>query len=431
MNILYDISVLGTGHTNPLARTGVARVVENVARGLMHHPDCTLRFTTLPHPDHLNAALDYLTATPEFSTVPLPHSPFLLENYRTLNTLQHRITLQRQQTQTPPQLLNALTNALQPLQTTLAQAQPLLFAESLAAAQILHHSYFPLPDTTAYPQLQRFLTVCDLIPILHPEFFGVEKPEDHVVYHALQSIDPQRDWVLCISEATKRDLCDYLSIERDRVFVTPLAAASDLFYPETDPQKIRTAHQKYGIPNAPYFLSLSTLEPRKNIQQTIRCFGELYQSGAIPDAYLVLVGSLGWNYDQLFADLNQNEQVKSRVILTGRVEDADLAAIYSPALAFVYPSFYEGFGLPPLEAMQCGVPVITSDNSSLPEVVGDAGIMVNPRDTPALKQGMLDLYRGNELRQTMAQQSRLKSQEFSWNRCVDAVISAYKIALSV
>lgn len=107
----------------------------------MDHPDCILSFTTLPHPDHLDAALDYLSATPEFRTVPLPHSPFLRQSYQTLRTMEQSITYQRRHPHTPPDLLDALTTALQPLQTTLKQAQPLLLAESLSHADILHHNF--------------------------------------------------------------------------------------------------------------------------------------------------------------------------------------------------------------------------------------------------------------------------------------------------
>ena len=114
--------------------------------------------------------------------------------------------------------------------------------------------------------------------------------------------------------------------------------------------------------------------------------------------------------------------------MTGYVPDKDLAPLYSGAMMFVYPSFYEGFGLPPLEAMQCGVPVITSNTSSLPEVVGEAGMMVDPQDADELCQAMLKIYNSAEVRQKMSVDSLAQAQKFSWKRCAEQTIDTYKAA---
>jgi glycosyltransferase involved in cell wall biosynthesis len=151
----------------------------------------------------------------------------------------------------------------------------------------------------------------------------------------------------------------------------------------------------------------------------------------IKDLCLVLVGAKGWDYEHIFQEIgNCGGFRKNRIIVTGFVPDGDLAPLYSGAEMFIYPSFYEGFGLPPLEAMQCGVPVITSNTSSLPEVVGDAGIMVSPMDADGLSQGMLDILSDRRLRHLLACKSRARAGLFSWDQCVRLTLDAYRTALS-
>ena len=245
------------------------------------------------------------------------------------------------------------------------------------------------------------------------------------------SITPE-SWVLCISHSTRNDLLNYLGnkINPDRAIVTELAA-SGTFYQSANKAYNRKVRQKHAIPDGPYILSLCTLEPRKNIEQVVRAFVALDAQENIRDLHLVLVGTKGWFFDKIFAEISNSAELKSRIIITGFVADEDLAAIYSDALFFVYPSFYEGFGLPPLEAMKCGVPVITSNTSSLPEVVGDAGIMVSPGDLDALCQAMLKIYTNPSLQQQMQEKSLERAGRFSWERCGNETVNAYKHSLAV
>jgi glycosyltransferase involved in cell wall biosynthesis len=154
----------------------------------------------------------------------------------------------------------------------------------------------------------------------------------------------------------------------------------------------------------------------------------MVQQENLPDLSLVLVGTKGWNYEKIFEEILAKPEIRDRIIVTGYADDEDLAAIYSGASVFVYPSFYEGFGLPPLEAMQCGVPVITSNTSSLPEVVGDAGIMVTPADADALCQAMLKICSDQALHQSLSVKALQRAQQFSWNACLEKTIGAYRLA---
>jgi glycosyltransferase involved in cell wall biosynthesis len=234
--------------------------------------------------------------------------------------------------------------------------------------------------------------------------------------------------VLCISEATRRDLLDYRpDLHPSRVVVTHLAAAS-YFRPDLREEAWPELKRKYGLPDQPYILTLSTLEPRKNIAQVIRCYARLVAEGRIGDMRLVMVGTRGWKMESIFSELDRLGDLRERVVVTGFVPDGDLAPIYSHAAMFVYPSLLEGFGLPPLEAMQCGIPVITSNTSSLPEVVGEAGIQVSPNDADALCDAMARLVGDSEAHDRLARLSLERAAMFSWSRCARETVEAYRVA---
>jgi glycosyltransferase involved in cell wall biosynthesis len=146
----------------------------------------------------------------------------------------------------------------------------------------------------------------------------------------------------------------------------------------------------------------------------------------IEDLYFVLVGTKGWDFDSIFDRLNSCTLSRDRFIVTGFVPDEHLAAIYSEAMMFVYPSLYEGFGLPPLEAMQCGVPVITSNTSSLPEVLGNAGIMIDPKNSSELENAMYSLYANEELRKHLSEKGMERAKLFSWQKCAEQTVDVYR-----
>ncbi|WP_272900266.1 glycosyltransferase family 4 protein [Tolypothrix bouteillei] len=287
---------------------------------------------------------------------------------------------------------------------------------------IIHSPYHKLPSEELTKGVPRVITVHDIIPIIMPEM--VNPILIPYFQEVLNSINHHQDWVVCNSEYTKQEFCEYTGMPLERTFVTPLAA-TDRFYRVTDSARIDTARQRYGIPDGDYFLSLGTqLEPRKNLAHLIRCFLRLLSEQPNLNINLVLVGSQRFQsvetIDRLFP------QFSSRVLFTGYVADEDLSAIYSGATAFIYPSLYEGFGLPLLEAMRCGTPVIASNTTSLPEVVGDAGILVDPKDEDALCQAMLDLLRDSHLVQELRQKGFARSQNFSWSKCAADTAKVYK-----
>lgn len=375
ISVLFDISVLGLSALYESARTGVFRVVENLAHGLAAAPDIELLFCSTQHltahaPGTTQACRAYLATHPG-----LAHVPF--------------------------------------------------YPDELPAADIFHSPFHALPPVTNTKA--RFLTVYDLIPLLFPHFTHGNFTQ---MQQSIFSGRKPNDYFLCISQSTKDDLCRVTGIEPGRATVTPLAADPGIFYRCADAGDLAAVRAKYGIGTAPYILSLCTLEPRKNIDHVIRAFARLVRDGQLAEARLVLVGTKGWDFDKIMQEIDNNQEFISRIVLTGYVPDEDLSALYTEALLFIYMSLYEGFGLPPLEAMQCGVPVITSNTSSLPEVVGDAGIMLDPDDQDGLCNAIQELYQNRSLRKFLSLQSIKQAGTFGWDRCVRETIAAYRAALA-
>jgi glycosyltransferase involved in cell wall biosynthesis len=408
MKVVYDISYLGCGLYIPSARTGIFRVVENVAHGLLNSKECEVAFCAGDSLQRLNESLDYLELDSRFTGISISHSRFKRSLYKKQFGFNARVSKALGHEFAD----RALRRILYSTSEMIGKFSEPIDAGILDGAHVFHSPWSPLPrQVTRAGNLQKFLTVYDKFHL-----------------KLLRSLEPDV-WPLCISESTKNDLCDYLKFDPARVFVTPLAASPHLFYQCTDKEKITAVKKKYRIADAPYFLSLNTWVPRKNIEHSIRCFARTVAEHKIKDLYFVLVGAKGFDYEKIFETISACPAAKHRIIIAGYVADDDLAALYSGALAFLYPSLYEGFGLPPLEAMQCGVPVITSNTSSLPEVVGDAGIMLDPADADGLCHSMNRIYAEPTLRETMALKSSERAKLFTWEKCVEETIRAYKVAV--
>jgi glycosyltransferase involved in cell wall biosynthesis len=292
---------------------------------------------------------------------------------------------------------------------------------------VFHCPHWIVPPADCTGGLPRVFTVYDLIPIVRPEF--VDPPHAEYFEQLLNRIDIERDWVVCISEFTRNEFCERTGMSLDRVKVAPLAA-EDLFRPVTDSDVMAGTRARYGIPEGEYFLCLAAPQPRKNLAHLIQSFFRLLDEQQLPNISLVLAGSKGqgWMYDEIFAAAARSAQHRSRFIFTDFVAEEDLASLYSGAVAFVYPSLYEGFGLPALEAMACGTPVITSNTTSLPEVAGDAALMVSPTDADELCDAMSTIVSDHSLRQELQRRGLARAAQFSWKRCADITADVYQRA---
>ncbi|MBN1495209.1 MAG: glycosyltransferase family 4 protein [Spirochaetes bacterium] len=215
------------------------------------------------------------------------------------------------------------------------------------------------------------------------------------------------DLLISISENTAKDARDILRL-KTRIEAIPLAADPEIFY-LAGASSVAAAKKRYGI-GKKYILTVCTLEPRKNLKALLAAYQKMPSRR---NYQLVLVGMAGWSNAEFFREIETSD-VGDNVIFTGYIPSAELAPIYSGAEIFVFPTFYEGFGLPVLEAMQCGCPVITSNTSSIPEVAGDAAIMVDPNDTNALAAGMETLLNSPTTRKNLSTRGIRRAALFSW-----------------
>jgi glycosyltransferase involved in cell wall biosynthesis len=220
--------------------------------------------------------------------------------------------------------------------------------------------------------------------------------------------------VLADSEATKADLVRAYGVDGRKVHVVCLGRDETLA-PQRDAGRLAAVRERYGIAGR-YLLYVGTLQPRKNLARIIAAFARLAGNPALDGVQLVLAGKKGWLYQDLFAQV-MRAGLAGRVLFPGYIADEDLPALLSGALGFVFPSLYEGFGIPVLEAGACGVAVITSNTSSLPEVAGDAALLVDPHDVDAIAAAMYRLVTDDALRAELARRGLENIKRFSWEKC--------------
>ena len=230
--------------------------------------------------------------------------------------------------------------------------------------------------------------------------------------------------ILSLSEHTRRDIIETYGINEDHVNAIPLAAP-DHFAPVHDSEELQRVRHNYGI-DGEYILSVGSIQPRKNLARLIKAYASLRGDGSIDKLpQLVLAGKCAWLYDETLRALDESG-AKEAVILTGYVPEGDLPALYSGALCFVYPSYFEGFGLPPLEAMKCGAPVIVGDRTSLPEVVGEAALMVDPFDVEAIAAAIKRLIKDSDLRTELSVKGQERANTFNWLETARRTLAVYQ-----
>lgn len=265
------------------------------------------------------------------------------------------------------------------------------------------------------------VTVHDVIPLILPETFT--RRHRAIVRVALARIRRKADRVIVPSHTVKRDVVRYAGVPEDRVVVTP-EGCEPRFRPVSSEGAMRDVAARYGLPSR-YLLAVGTLEPRKNLTALLDAFARLLRCGAVdPDLRLVLAGARGWLDEPIFRTV-RSLGLEPAVHFPGFIDDDDLPAVYSGAALFVFPSLYEGFGLPPLEAMACGVPVVTSNVSSMPEVAGDAAMLVDPRDVDGLAAAIARVLRDRALRARLRVAGITRARQFSWEATARRTLDAY------
>jgi len=277
-------------------------------------------------------------------------------------------------------------------------------------------------DILKQKHIKKFYILHDTTAIIFPEYFMS-------LIHHNQLIDTfNKDiYSFCVSQSCKDDFLKYCGdkLDANKMFVT-YNATSRHYVPNYNRQELLKTLKKYDVEhnqNDKYIFSLCSLEPRKNLPFTIACFFKFIKKNNIQDLYFYLGGDIWDNFKSVLAETLQEAcEFEHKIKLLGYIDDSDANILYSNSLFFTYLSQYEGFGMPPLEAMQAGTPVITSNNSSLPEVVGDAAISLTYNDENAVIKAFEDFYYNEDLRKEYIARGLERAKMFSWEKCVGQMI---------
>jgi len=259
------------------------------------------------------------------------------------------------------------------------------------------------------------VTIHDVLPLRAPQLFPA------VVRANFRLLTPRlargAARIVTGSHYTRGEIAELLDVPLEGIAVTPYGVDERFRPAPLEPDHLRA---RFGI-DRPYVACVGTLEPRKNLATAVRAFAALDDDGVC----LVVVGARGWDGGEVAA---QARQTRGRVVLTGHVSDEELVGVLSGARCFLYPSLFEGFGLPPLEAMACGTPVVTSDRASLPEVVGDAALRVDPQDEEALAAALRRVLHEPGLAERLTEAGLRRARAYTWARCAEQTVSVYREA---
>ena len=287
---------------------------------------------------------------------------------------------------------------------------------------LLHAMAFVAPVLGPCPTV---VTVLDLSFLFYPDAFKAFK---RIYLRLMTRFSVRRaQRVIAISESTRQDVVTHLGVPADRVQTVPCGV--DARFEPLDQEQVQAFRRQKKLPER-FILFLGTIQPRKNLTALVDAFDRLLRAKApgTSDLHLVVAGAKGWFYEQVFAHV-EALALSDRVHFVGYVPEDDKVLWYNAAQCFCYPSLYEGFGLPPLEAMACGIPVVTSNVSSLPEVVGDAGITVSPSDIDALSQALGQLAGHPGRARDLAQQGQARAKQFSWEDAACQTAQVYRRVL--
>ena len=290
----------------------------------------------------------------------------------------------------------------------------LIVKKKINIVHSLHYS-FPLIRFKA----KRVVTIHDMTFFLIPEVHVRLKRIYFRTFIWLAAL--MRNRIICVSESTRNDLISITKIDKEKCSVIPLGK-SGIFNTNYSLSEINEVKEKYNIKND-YLLFIGTIEPRKNIATLIKVFNEFLKLNC--KYSLVIVGKKGWYYDEIFRLIN-DYNISDKIIFTGFVSEEETPVLLNGCKIFIYPSLYEGFGIPVLEALSCGIPTITSNISSMPEVAGDAAILVDPENEIEILKAINLLLSDINLYNLLKQKSILQSKKFSWENTALETLKLYK-----
>lgn len=285
----------------------------------------------------------------------------------------------------------------------------------MAGLDVLHSPDFIPPSRR---NCKSVITIHDLVFMLYPHFLTKRAAR---YYGQIDEAVHRTDAIIAVSKATKQDVVRLLGVPDEKVTVIH-EAASPYFRPLDRPDLMQRVKGRFGIRDD-FVLFVSTIEPRKNVSTLLRAFRQFLDDYHL-NVQLVLAGEKGWLYEDVFA-LTEELDLVQDVVFLGRVSTEELLWLYNTAEMLVAPSIYEGFGLTPLEAMACGTPVIVSNVSALPEVVGDAGLLVDPEKADEIAVAMWRVLTDDELRRCLTHKGLKRAQQFSWEKAARQTLELY------
>jgi glycosyltransferase involved in cell wall biosynthesis len=287
---------------------------------------------------------------------------------------------------------------------------------------LLHATDFVLPPSKARRKL---LTIHDLAFLFYPD---AAMPSLHRYLNVVVPRSVRRaDALIADSQHTAKDLSEQWQVPPAAITVVQGAVDHAVFRPVEDAAQLAAVRRRYGLGEGPYILALSRLEPRKNFVRLIEAYAAARAEAKLPHR-LVIGGRKGWLYDAIFARVKEL-RLEEHVVFPGFIAEADLAALYSGATFFAYPSLYEGFGLPVVEALACGTPVLTADNSCLPEAGGPGAVYVRAEDVASIAEGIVRLATDYPLAAQLAEAGRAHAAQFTWERSAQQLLAAYRMLL--
>lgn len=267
------------------------------------------------------------------------------------------------------------------------------------------------------PNTKLVLTVHDLSPVVTPEFYNLKRRLWHKFLNYKRAFE-RADLLFAVSEYTNLDLQRLFNVPASKIKVVYPGVDTRNYSAEIEPSVLREARNKYELPGN-FLLFLSTIEPRKNLGNLIKAF-EMLES----PVNLVIAGKNGWKYSSIFQSIKSSKKF-AKIKYIGYIPEADKPIITKLAQAVIYPSFYEGFGFVPVEAMSLGVPVVASAVTSIPEVVNDAGLLINPYNVGEIKRALDQVLTNEALREILIQKGLTRAKEFKWEKTAEKVLEGF------
>jgi len=417
INILYDATILTWGFLNGPCRAGLFFVAFNILKQFA----ADSRFHIILYLSEMSDYRHYMAYMKDdefFSQFPI------IANYKQPNVYKYNISVHKKNICLTNNILKKILYLLKIIKNYLYQ---FLFYKntdsSYETIKTIDAYFSPLnavpPEIVEISTIKQFLFLHDVIPDIYPEYYP-DLSSDHWYTKMINSLN-KKGYYFCNSESTRNDFITYFSsqVNKRKLFVTYISSSQQL-HPECDEIKLIDTLKKYNVMydnKKKFIFSFCTLEPRKNLVFTIRCFVKFIEKHNINDLYFFLGGG-HWDrfIGQLKEQISNFDVYGDKFVQLGYVNDEDVNVLYSNSLFFAYISQYEGFGMPPLEAMQAGTPVITSNNSSLPEVVGNAAITINHNDEEACIKAFEDLYFNEALRKEYIAKGLERAKLFSWEK---------------